>query len=54
MRTEKNIILIRHAKWLWDNKLKQESKECRKQAFFKTYDARTTRSRTSRIIRSSK
>ena len=24
MRTEKNIILIRHAKWLWDNKLKQE------------------------------
>ena len=24
MRTEKNIILIRHAKWLWDNKLKQQ------------------------------
>ena len=27
MRTEKNIILIRHAKWLWDNKLKKQSKE---------------------------
>ena len=33
MRTEKNIILIRHAKWLWDNKLKKQSKECRKQAY---------------------
>ena len=27
MRTEKNIILIRHAKWLWDNKLKKQSKD---------------------------
>ena len=37
MRTEKNIILIRHAKWLWDNKLKQEAKECRKQAYEDLY-----------------
>ena len=33
MRTEKNIILIRHAKWLWDNQLKKQSKECIKQAY---------------------
>ena len=33
MRSEKNIILIRHAKWLWDNKFKKESKECINQAY---------------------
>ena len=33
MRSEKNIILIRHAKWLWDNQLKKQAKECKKQAY---------------------
>ena len=33
MRSEKNIILIRHAKWLWDNKFKKEAKECIDQAY---------------------
>ena len=33
MRTEKNIILIRHAKWLWDDKQTKKAKECLKQAY---------------------
>ena len=33
MRTEKNIILIRHAKWLWDDKQTKKAKECIKQAY---------------------
>ena len=27
MRTEKNIILIRHAKWLWDDKQTKKAKQ---------------------------
>ena len=39
MRTEKNIILIRHAKWLWDNKLKKEAKECKKKQAYENHNS---------------
>jgi len=44
MRSEKNIILIRHAKWLWDNKFKIKAKECVKQAY-ENDNFRSTRNR---------
>ena len=41
MRTDKNVIFIRHAKWLWDNGEKKKAKECRKQAYEDHYTRST-------------
>ena len=52
MRTEKNIILIRHAKWLWDNKLKKQSKECRKQAYENNNTRATSNRKNNNVVKS--
>ena len=33
MRSEKNIILVRHSKWLWDNGERKKAKTCLKEAY---------------------
>ena len=49
MRTEKNIILIRHAKWLWDDKQTKKAKECLKQAY-ENDNFRSTRNRKNNDV----
>ena len=49
MRTEKNIILIRHAKWLWDDKQTKKAKECIKQAY-ENDNFRSTRNRKNNDV----
>ena len=49
MRTEKNIILIRHAKWLWDDKQTKKAKECVKQAY-ENDNFRSTRDRQNNNV----
>jgi len=54
MRTEKNIILIRHAKWLWDDKQTKKAKECIKQAY-ENDNFRSTRNwQNNNVVKSSR